>query len=169
MRYINCARKEDEQSVCAFQYKKDIYYKTFRTIPAGEELLIWYGANYARYLHLSVKGKYMLQKGNYGPGKGDVFVSHSMFRISQSVHENKVLTNSESTPDFTTCYSKFALHLANTANLKIHWSINWRLSVMQSTEQTEILNFGKGGSHLEFLMETFDLDLSTYHPPPHSF
>ena len=57
MRYVNCARKEDEQSVCAFQYKKDIYYKTFRTIPAGKELLIWYGSNYARYLHLSVKGK----------------------------------------------------------------------------------------------------------------
>ena len=57
MRYVNCARDEDEQNLCAFQYNGNIYYKTFKAIPAGQELLIWYGEGYARYLNLSLGGK----------------------------------------------------------------------------------------------------------------
>ena len=57
MRYVNCAREDTEQNLCAYQYQGNIYYKTFKVVPAGDELLIWYGPNYARYLHLSIKGE----------------------------------------------------------------------------------------------------------------
>ena len=50
MRYVNCARFEDEQNLCAFQYKDEIYYRTFRVIRPNEELLVWYGDSYASLL-----------------------------------------------------------------------------------------------------------------------
>jgi hypothetical protein len=43
MRYVNCARHEEEQNLMAFQYKGEMYYRTFKRIPAYAELLVWYG------------------------------------------------------------------------------------------------------------------------------
>jgi hypothetical protein len=54
MRYVNCARNEDEQSMVAYQYKGQIFYRTFKDIYAGSELLVWYGDHYARELGISV-------------------------------------------------------------------------------------------------------------------
>ncbi|XP_062618847.1 zinc finger protein 708-like isoform X1 [Saccostrea cucullata] len=50
MRYVNCARSESEQNLVAFQYKGQIYYRSFKDIPAGTELLVWYGHEYGREL-----------------------------------------------------------------------------------------------------------------------
>ncbi|XP_062601673.1 zinc finger protein OZF-like [Saccostrea cucullata] len=50
MRYVNCARSESEQNVVAFQYKGQIYYRSFKDIPAGTELLVWYGNDYGKEL-----------------------------------------------------------------------------------------------------------------------
>lgn len=50
MRFIRCARHRGEQNLYAFQYNKEIYYRAFATIPAGEELLVWYEDNYPQYM-----------------------------------------------------------------------------------------------------------------------
>ena len=53
MRYVNCARFEEEQNLCAFQYKEEIYYRTLRIIKPNEELLVWYGDSYAALLGIN--------------------------------------------------------------------------------------------------------------------
>ncbi|CAG5127326.1 unnamed protein product, partial [Candidula unifasciata] len=39
MRFVNCSRSEDEQSVTAYQYKGEIYFRAHRHIFAGNEIL----------------------------------------------------------------------------------------------------------------------------------
>ncbi|XP_029578452.1 histone-lysine N-methyltransferase PRDM9 isoform X2 [Salmo trutta] len=50
MRYVNCARSEEEQNLVAFQYRGGILYRCCKPIAVGEELLVWYGGEYARDL-----------------------------------------------------------------------------------------------------------------------
>ena len=62
--YINSHRYEEEQNLIAFQYKQQIYYKTFRTINKKDELLTWYGTEYGKDLGISIlptKVKYLSQ------------------------------------------------------------------------------------------------------------
>ena len=54
MRFVNCARTEKEQNMVAFQYRGQIYYRSFKEIPPGTELLVWYGEQYAKELGISV-------------------------------------------------------------------------------------------------------------------
>lgn len=53
LRFINCARNEEEQNMVAFQYRGQIFYRTFKHIYPGTELLVWYGEEYARDLGIS--------------------------------------------------------------------------------------------------------------------
>jgi SCY1-like protein 2 len=50
MRFVNCARCEDEQNIIAYQYRGEIYYRTYKEIEAGGELLVWYGDEFAEQL-----------------------------------------------------------------------------------------------------------------------
>ncbi|XP_021513083.2 histone-lysine N-methyltransferase PRDM9 [Meriones unguiculatus] len=50
MRYVNCARNDDEQNLVAFQYHRQIFYRTCRVIRPGCELLVWYGDEYGQEL-----------------------------------------------------------------------------------------------------------------------
>lgn len=49
-RYVNCARDDDEQNLVAFQYHRQIFYRTCRVIRPGSELLVWYGDEYGQVL-----------------------------------------------------------------------------------------------------------------------
>lgn len=42
MRFVNCARDENEQNLVSFQRHGDIYYRTCKAIESGSELLVWY-------------------------------------------------------------------------------------------------------------------------------
>ncbi|XP_060794676.1 histone-lysine N-methyltransferase PRDM9-like [Neoarius graeffei] len=42
MRYVNCARNEEEQNLVAFKYRGGILYRCCRPINSGQELLVWY-------------------------------------------------------------------------------------------------------------------------------
>ncbi|KAH3798529.1 hypothetical protein DPMN_152129 [Dreissena polymorpha] len=53
MRYVNCAMKEANQNLVAFQYKGGIYYCTLKQVSSGEELLVWYGDECASELGLA--------------------------------------------------------------------------------------------------------------------
>ncbi|KAM9501526.1 uncharacterized protein Hap1MRO34_011825 isoform 2-T2 [Clarias gariepinus] len=50
MRYVNCARNDEEQNLVAFQYRGQILYRCCRPIDPGEELLVWYEEEYAKDL-----------------------------------------------------------------------------------------------------------------------
>ncbi|XP_034160172.2 PR domain zinc finger protein 15 isoform X2 [Pangasianodon hypophthalmus] len=50
MRYVNCAHNDGEQNLMAFQYQGGILYRCCRPINPGQELLVWYEANYAKDL-----------------------------------------------------------------------------------------------------------------------
>nr|XP_046180648.1 histone-lysine N-methyltransferase PRDM9-like [Oncorhynchus gorbuscha] len=50
LRYVNCARGEEEQNLVSFQYRGGILYRCCKPIAVGEELLVWYGEEYARDL-----------------------------------------------------------------------------------------------------------------------
>ncbi|KAL9985671.1 hypothetical protein ACROYT_G008097 [Oculina patagonica] len=47
LRFVNCARNEDEQNLVAFQFRGEIYYRSYKVIEPGMELLVWYGDRYA--------------------------------------------------------------------------------------------------------------------------
>ncbi|XP_035869277.1 histone-lysine N-methyltransferase PRDM9-like [Phyllostomus discolor] len=50
MRYVNCARNDEEQNLVAFQYHRQIFYRTCRVIKPGSELLVWFGDEYGQEL-----------------------------------------------------------------------------------------------------------------------
>ena len=52
MRFIRCARHRDEQNLYAFQYCGNIYYRAFRNISIGQELLVWYDDKYQQHMGL---------------------------------------------------------------------------------------------------------------------
>ncbi|XP_061434464.1 LOW QUALITY PROTEIN: histone-lysine N-methyltransferase PRDM9-like [Lethenteron reissneri] len=53
MRFVNCARNEQEQNLVAFQHRRQIYYRTFRAVGPGSELLVWYGEEFAQELGIA--------------------------------------------------------------------------------------------------------------------
>ncbi|XP_060761009.1 zinc finger protein 345-like isoform X2 [Neoarius graeffei] len=50
MRYVNCARNEEEQNLVAFQYQGRILYRCCRPINPEHELLVWYEEEYTKEL-----------------------------------------------------------------------------------------------------------------------
>ncbi|XP_030069220.1 histone-lysine N-methyltransferase PRDM9 [Microcaecilia unicolor] len=50
MRFVNCARNEEEQNLVAFQYHGKIYYRSCKLIFPHCELLVWYGEEYGKEL-----------------------------------------------------------------------------------------------------------------------
>ena len=55
MRFIRCARHGDEQNMFAFQYYGNIYYRAFKDIPTGTELLVWYDDKYPHYMGIPME------------------------------------------------------------------------------------------------------------------
>ena len=51
---MNCSRCEDEQNLVAFQFRGNIYYRAYKPIPPGNELLVWYRESYAKELGISL-------------------------------------------------------------------------------------------------------------------
>ena len=54
LRFINCSRTEPEQNLVAFQFYGEIYYRVYKKIEPGQELLVWYGDEYAQELGIEV-------------------------------------------------------------------------------------------------------------------
>ena len=53
MRYVNCACREEDQNLLAFQFHGEIYYRTIENISAHSELLVWYGDEYGQELGIT--------------------------------------------------------------------------------------------------------------------
>ncbi|XP_043769800.1 histone-lysine N-methyltransferase PRDM9-like [Cervus elaphus] len=65
MRYVNCARDDEEQNLVAFQYHGQIFYRTCQVVRPGCELLVWYGDEYGQDLGITrdSRGKSELATG----------------------------------------------------------------------------------------------------------
>ena len=50
MRFIRCARHKAEQNLFAFQYLRKVFYRAFKEILPGKEMLVWYDEKYPQYL-----------------------------------------------------------------------------------------------------------------------
>ncbi|XP_060788590.1 histone-lysine N-methyltransferase PRDM7-like [Neoarius graeffei] len=48
MRYVNCARNNEEQNLVAFQYQGRILYRCCQNIKPGQELLVWSEEEHAK-------------------------------------------------------------------------------------------------------------------------
>ena len=46
MRFVNCARSDQQRNLVALQFRGQIYYKTSKVIESGSELLVWYSDSY---------------------------------------------------------------------------------------------------------------------------
>ncbi|CAB4015366.1 zinc finger 3 homolog [Paramuricea clavata] len=87
IRYVNCAQCENEQNRTAYQYEGEIYYRVYKEIEAGSELLVWYGDEYGEELVL------LMLPPNQVDGDGDqVEIGEKEFR-SERLQETLVLLN----------------------------------------------------------------------------
>jgi hypothetical protein len=50
MSYVNCARFPKEQNLLAVQHQGQIFYESCRDIQRNQELLVWYGNGYEKFL-----------------------------------------------------------------------------------------------------------------------
>lgn len=55
MRFIQCARHKGEQNLYVFQYYGSIYYRAFKDIPVGSELMVWYDEKYPQFFGLPME------------------------------------------------------------------------------------------------------------------
>ncbi|KAM8750115.1 histone-lysine N-methyltransferase PRDM9-like [Rhynchonycteris naso] len=58
MRYVNCARDNEEQNLVAFQFRRQIFYRTSLVIRPDWELLVWYGEEYGQTLGIKCGSKW---------------------------------------------------------------------------------------------------------------
>ena len=78
---MNCSRCEDEQNLVAFQFRGNIYYRTYKPIPPGNELLVWYGESYAKELGISLDDKLVRDRSSANGRK----LSYSLNIYSASI------------------------------------------------------------------------------------
>ncbi|UJR31497.1 hypothetical protein I4U23_018986 [Adineta vaga] len=62
LRYINCPNTYEQQNLQAIQYDRNMFYKTIRTIQPGEELFVYYGDDYARFLGIQPFSTHSIEK-----------------------------------------------------------------------------------------------------------
>ncbi|KAB0355601.1 hypothetical protein FD755_021542 [Muntiacus reevesi] len=80
MRYVNCARDDEEQNLVAFQYHGQIFYRTCRVVRPGCELLVWYGDEYGQDLGIKRNSR----------GKSDLAAGRGEFRNSSANTSNAI-------------------------------------------------------------------------------
>ncbi|KAB0338180.1 hypothetical protein FD754_024764 [Muntiacus muntjak] len=74
MRYVNCARDDEEQNLVAFQYHGQIFYRTCQVVRPGCELLVWYGDEYGQDLGIKRNSR---GKSELAAGRGECVPSSS--------------------------------------------------------------------------------------------
>ena len=55
MRFVNCSRVEQEQNMIALQFHGKIWYRTYKDVEVGVELLVQYGEQYAKELGIALQ------------------------------------------------------------------------------------------------------------------
>ncbi|KAK2176512.1 hypothetical protein NP493_660g02003 [Ridgeia piscesae] len=71
MRYVNCACREEDQNLLAFQFHGEIFYRTIENVTAQTELLVWYGDEYGQELGITREDFVTNKQNNYRCSSGD--------------------------------------------------------------------------------------------------
>ncbi|KAK2819442.1 hypothetical protein Q7C36_021088 [Tachysurus vachellii] len=138
MRYVNCARSDDEQNLVAFQYRGGIFYRCSRPIEPGQELLLWYEEEYAK--DLSIAFHYLWKKKCFANGMNSTQVfSCSLCPASYTsqVYFHKHVRR---------CHYEEYLRLLNSGEIKFETLMPTRHS---SSQQTPSGSLGTNASHEE--------------------
>ncbi|XP_019495551.1 PREDICTED: probable histone-lysine N-methyltransferase PRDM7, partial [Hipposideros armiger] len=97
MRYVNCARHDEEQNLVAYQYHGQIFYRTCQVVRPGCELLVWYGDEYGQELGIKWGCKWkrelsaMTGHRAYGPGSLVNTCPDSNFLFQQEQRQRSIL------------------------------------------------------------------------------
>ncbi|CAL8377674.1 unnamed protein product, partial [Gadus morhua 'NCC'] len=93
MRYVKCARNEEEQNLIAFQCKGGILYRSCCFVTSGEELLVWYGDEYARHLGIGFDQLWSSTKGGKSqltPAQSQIFLHRHMKRSHGDLNDRQL-------------------------------------------------------------------------------
>lgn len=70
MSYVNCARFPKEQNLVAVQCQGQIFYESCKEISQNQELLVWYGDCYEKFLDIPVSLQ-VTEQGKQAPGPSE--------------------------------------------------------------------------------------------------
>lgn len=119
-RYVNCARDEEEQNLVAFQYHRQIFYRTCRVIRPGCELLVWYGDEYGQELGIKWGSKW---KSELTAGKGGHHSSSKQREREEfSLEVSTVQLSSSVKPCLKSVEVQF-WRLRNKGARHMHWTL----------------------------------------------
>ena len=108
MRFIRCARHKDEQNLYAFQYNGNIYYRAFKDIPLGTEMLVWYDENYPMYMGipLGIRVDEVYETSNTPTAQCKKFIIPSE-SLSRSHQIRKLINQSINPDELVNCSIKY--------------------------------------------------------------
>ena len=75
MKFVSCARHENEQTLIMVQDGERIYYEACRDVYEGEELLVWYGNMYETFLGIPVGIKTFIKEEDNPAGESKLIIS----------------------------------------------------------------------------------------------
>lgn len=105
MRFIRCARHKDEQNLYAFQYNGNIYYRAFKDIPLGTEMLVWYDENYPMYMGIPL-GIHVDETSNTPTAQCKKFIIPSE-SLSRSQQIRQLINQSINLDELVNCSTKY--------------------------------------------------------------
>ncbi|EDO46135.1 predicted protein [Nematostella vectensis] len=116
MRFIQCARYQEEQNMTVFQYCGNIYYRAYKHIPKGRELRVWYDDKYSELIDIPALLKGQKDGGVYwkSPSNGHV-------------RDNELFYHRENRPVSTTICQRIGTMatFTNRYNGHLYQSVQW--------------------------------------------
>ncbi|XP_048476546.1 histone-lysine N-methyltransferase PRDM9-like [Rhincodon typus] len=121
MRFVNCARKEEEQNLVAFQHHGKIYYRTCKPVPPRCELLVWYGDEYAKELGIKWTAMWTMKQNPKDRLFTVTKVHEEISAFSSLMEEDSSVTTTQS--DILRISKSFCVRLHDTKPTDCSWDI----------------------------------------------
>lgn len=131
LRFVNCARNDVEQNLVAFQFRGEIYYRSYKTIEPDMELLVWYGDRYACDLDILNKDESDKMTGMCSSVDG--VIDFDFYILFQNNFINMKIPVAANAGDFSCKYILFFLQLDRYSVKSASWSVQDRLPLPLTT------------------------------------
>ncbi|XP_054719299.1 histone-lysine N-methyltransferase PRDM9-like [Uloborus diversus] len=92
LRFVNCTNVEEKQNLVAFQFRKDIYYRTNKAVLEFTELCVWYGDACGREFGAQIERKVSLSqeiRPREQPAGVECDLCHSLFSSSAMMEKHR--------------------------------------------------------------------------------